>query len=225
VDHAANFAQAGHAGYEQREPDAATRPFWQPLEEFNRFVSSAPDTGFLHGQTGIESRLDLDNAIDFHLLILLISNSDGITKNYFIAREAEVPALPKPRFFFVPWDADGTFGRNWDASPFPPSAWLSNNLFERLLGQAPYREKFVARWNQLRQREFSAAAIEAMIDANARELGAAAARNAARWPTTEGPYPDRLFFPEDLAQMKSWIQARITWLDQEIAGKFGRPLR
>ena len=222
IDHAANFAQRGHAGYEQREPDPLSRPFWQPLDELNRFVSSAPEAEFFHDQTGIGSRLDLDNAIDFHLLILLISNSDGITKNYFIARDAEVPGQPRPRFFFAPWDADGTFGRNWDASPYPASAWLSNHLFERLLGHAPYREKFAARWTQLRAREFSAAGIRAMIDSNARELGAAAGRNAGRWPTAGGPYPDRLDFLEDLAQMRSWVEARIRWLDEEITGRFGR---
>ena len=54
-----------------------------------------------------------------------------------------------------------------------------------------------------------------MIDANARTLGDAARRNARRWPT-EGNYPDKLSFAEDIAQMKSWIAARLKWLDKEI---------
>jgi len=216
VDHAANFGQPGHAGYEQREPDPASRAYWQPLDELNRFVSSAPDAEFFHWQNGIASRLDLDNAIDFHLLVLLTSNLDGITKNFILARNRPAPGSTPPRFFFVPWDYDGTFGRNWDATPVAPTVWLSNHLFDRLLGQAGYRERFAARWNQLREHEFAAKVIQGMIDANARSLGEAARRNARRWPTTGGTYPDNLTFEEDLAQMKSWTDARVKWLDQQI---------
>lgn len=216
VDHAANFGHPGHAGFEQQEPDAVVLPYWQPLDEFDRFVSSSPDAEFFHPQTGIGSRLDLDNAVDFHLLVLVTGNVDGITKNFLIARDQPAPGQPSPRFFFVPWDYDGTFGRNWNAAKLAPAFWLSNHLFDRLRREAAYREKFVARWRALRDREFSPKTIQAMIDANARALGAAAERNAQRWPTSTGPYPDRATFAEDVAYMKTWIEARIRWLDQEI---------
>ena len=212
VDHAANFSQPGHAGYEQRQPDPLVRPYWQPLDQFDKFVSSASDATFFDPTGGIGSRLDLENAIDFHLLVLLTCNWDGITKNFILARNSP----DKSRFFFAPWDYDGTFGRNWNASRVEPSGWLSNHLFDRLLENAPYREKFVARWKQLREREFSPGTIQKMIDANAQTLGPAAQRNAARWPTANGAYPDKLTFSEDLAEMKSWIQARVDWLDQEM---------
>jgi hypothetical protein len=219
VDHAANFGQPGHDGYEQREPDPTVRPYWEPLDQFNRFVSGATPSAFFDLQTGIGARLDLDNAIDFHLLVLLTSNSDGITKNFFLARDGQGSGAPTPRFFFAPWDYDGTFGRNWDGNLFPPTAWLSNHLFDRLLSGPAYRARFAARWNQLRRREFSVATIDAMIDDNARTLGPAARRNAARWPTTGGGYPDELTFEEDLAQIKAWTRQRLEWLDRAINGK------
>jgi hypothetical protein len=90
-------------------------------------------------------------------------------------------------------------------------------LFDRLLGDVGYRKKFAARWTQLRAHEFSVPAIHGMIDENARTLGDAEKRNAARWRTLNGPYPDRLSFADDCAQMKEWIIARVAWLDQEIA--------
>jgi len=216
IDHAANFAQAGHAGYDQREPDPLAWPYWRPLDALTTFVSSAPEAEFFRPEEGIGARLDLDNAIDFHLLVLLTGNADGITKNYFLARNGQESGPVRQRFFFVPWDYDGTFGRNWDGNPFPHTAWLSNHLFDRLLNHAPYRARFVARWKRLREHEFSARLIQRMIDDNARTLGEAARRNAARWPTTGGGYPDELSFEEDIAQMKSWIEARIRWLDADI---------
>ncbi|GBL27859.1 hypothetical protein EMGBS8_18070 [Verrucomicrobiota bacterium] len=76
----------------------------------------------------------MDNAIDFHLLVLMTSNLDGITKNYNLIRAGSTTVTPNPKFSFVPWDYDGTFGRNWDSSPVDAKTWLSNRLFDRLLG-------------------------------------------------------------------------------------------
>ena len=215
VDHAANFDRPGHGGYEQKEPDPLDGDYWGPLDRFNRFVSSANEPEFFDSDKGIPARLDLDNTIDFHLLVLLTSNMDGFDKNLLLARDAPTNP-PLPRFFLVPWDYDATFGRNWEASRVEPTAWLSNHLFERLLGDAAYRKKFAARWKQLRTREFSVPTVHNMIDENARTLGAATKRNETRWRTLTGPYPDRLGFEEDVAQMKEWVAARVKWLDQEI---------
>ena len=216
VDHAANFGRPGHAGYEQREPDGLVKEYWQPLDEFDRFVSQTPEAEFFNPDTGIGSRLDLANAVDFYLLVLLTSNLDGITKNFIIARDAQQEGLPKPKFFFAPWDYDATFGRNWDATVVGPSSWLSNHLFDRLMGDSAYRERLARRWKELRERQFSAKSIQAMIEANVHALGEAARRNAVRWRPAASYYPDRLSFDKDVAEMKSWIEARIEWLDAEI---------
>jgi spore coat protein CotH len=216
VDHAANFGHRGHAGYEQREPDPLTRAYWQPLDEFDRFVSSEPDLKFFDTQNGIASQLDLDNAIDFHLLVLLTSNLDGITKNFILARNWLGGGQPKPRFFFAPWDYDGTFGRNWDASPVEPTAWPSNHLFDRLMGDRGYRERFAKRWKELRGKQFSSKSIQEMIDTNTRTVREAAHRNATRWREAAAYYPDKLSFDEDVVQMKAWVEARLQWLDGEI---------
>ncbi len=112
---------------------------------------------------------------------------------------------------------DATFGRNWDASRLGVDMWLSNFLFERLHGDAAFRKRFAARWRQLREKEFSLDTLHRSMDDNAQTLGDAARRNAARWRTLSGPYPDRLTFEQDLAQMKEWVAARVKWLDAEIA--------
>ena len=216
VDHAANFSQPGHAGYEQREPDALVKEHWQPLDEFNRFVSQTRSAAFSDPQNGIGSRLDLANAIDFYLLVLLTSNLDGITKNFIIARDAPQEGSSKSLFFFAPWDYDATFGRNWDATVVGASSWLSNNLFDRLMGDRAFRERLAQRWKELRERQFSVKTIHAMIETNAKTLGDAVRRNATRWRQAAGHYPDRLSFDQDIAQMKAWVEERVQWLDAEI---------
>lgn len=222
IDHGASFDSPGHNAFEQREPNPAIKEYWRPLDEFNKFVSASRSQVFFHSETGIVSRLDMDNAIDFHLLVLITSNGDGIDKNFFFVRDAQQSGKPNPRFFFAPWDYDGSFGRNWNGSPFPSTVWLSHFLFERLLRDKAYREHFVARWNYLKEHEFSAKTIQGLIDRNARTLGEAARRNALKWPTNWG-YPDRLSFEEDIAEMKDWIVERIKWLDDHINGTLAKP--
>lgn len=224
VDHVAHFDRLGHGGYEQREPDPLTLPYFAPLDRFNRFCSTTKDPDFFDPQKGIATRLDLDNTIDFHLLVLLTSNMDGNDKNLIIAREAPGTNGPVPRFFFVPWDYDATFGRNWEASRVPSNVWLSNHLLDRLLGNADYRARFGARWKQLRGGAFSLETLYRNVDDNARTVGEAAKRNALRWRTLDGPYPDRLSFEDDLKQMKEWIAERLKWLDREIQQRAGAPV-
>lgn len=212
VNHDASFHVANHNGFEQIHPDPTALAYWQPLDDFLRFIVTSKPEPF---RSAIASRLDLDNAIDFHLLVLVTANADGITKNYYLARSRPRPDAPA-RFFFVPWDYDGTFGRNWDARPLPHQIWLSNALFDRLLQDPAYRQRFVARWRELRDHQFSVATLHAMIDANARQIAAAIQRNQKRWPTDRAPYPDRITFDQEIAQMKTWIAARIPWLDTHI---------
>jgi spore coat protein H len=216
-DHGANFSRPGHHGFEQREPDPLVREYWTPLHQFNRFTSTATNPEFFDPVTGIASRLDLDNAIDFHLLLLLTSNLDGSDKNLIFARDASHSQAPAPRFFFAPWDYDATFGRNWESSRVGSTAWLSNHLFDRLLTDPGYRKKFVTRWKQLRERQFSVPTIHQLIDENVRILGDAPERNAERWRAADRYYSDALTFKEDIAQIKLWLERRTKWLDQQIA--------
>jgi len=216
VNHAANFAEPGHRGYEQKEPKIDGQFYWQPLDEFNQFVISSTAEQFFHPQTGIRSRLDIKNSIDFHLLVLVTSNYDGITKNFYFSRDRQKSAPLKKRFFFAPWDYDGAWGRNWNATVTRHSDWLSNNLCNRLLSDDTYRKQYIARWNYLHKRQFSVEAIHGLIDQYVQTLGEAAQRNFIRWSTNAPIYPDSATFEEDIAYIKSWTEARINWLHQEI---------
>lgn len=222
IDHDANFSNLGHSGYEQREPSPEAQEYWGPLDDLNQFVATATDSDFANDQSGIASRLDIDNAIDFHLLVLLTSNMDGIDKNFILARDAATEAHPIPRFFFVPWDYDATFGRNWEGSPVEPTFWLSNHLFDRLLSHETFRQKYSNRWRALRRHQFSVETVHRMIDANARALATTARRNESRWTPIRGVESGALAFTDDVSQMKEWIVARTRWLDAEMERQTGR---
>jgi hypothetical protein len=221
IDHTANFSSGGHDGYELREPENGGDEAWKPLDEFNEFVNGAKISEFNDPTNGIAARLDVDNAIDFYLLVLLTSNGDGITKNFILARDAVSTKASSPRFFFAPWDYDATFGREWEGSRVSAERWHSNHLFDRLLKNAAFRKKFLARWQQLRKRQFSVEAIHRMIDENVHTLNGAARRNSAQWKEFDGNFPDQLTFQEDVVEIKEWIGKRLKWLDAEIARRCG----
>lgn len=222
ADHGADFLQQGHNAYEQHEPEPEVLEYWTPLDELNQFVGQASDRKFFDTTSGIASRVDVDNAIDFHLLLLITSNMDGYDKNFVIARDAASATLPQPKFFFVPWDYDATFGRNWEGSLVEPKEWLSNHLFDRLLSNRTYKQKYAARWKALRKQQFSVENIALMIDENAKTLGPAATRNERRWKEIPEGDTSQLTFAEDVKQMKKWVAARTRWLDTELARRTGR---
>ena len=222
IDHEANFGNPGHSGYEQREPSPEDQEYWGPLDDLNQFVATATDADFTNAQSGISSRFDIDNAIDFHLLVLFTSNMDGFDKNFILARNAVTDAHPVPRFFFVPWDYDATFGRNWEGSPVEPTFWLSNHLFDRLLSHEVFRRKYLDRWQALRRRQFSVETVHRMIDDNARSVATTARRNESRWTPIRGAESGSLAFTEDVTQMKEWVVARTRWLDAEMERHTGR---
>jgi spore coat protein CotH len=215
VDHSANFSQPGHAGFEQQEPDPLALSYWKPLQDLNQFISTAPAEEFFDPTSGIASRVDLQNAIDFHLLVLLTSNHDGITKNFILARDRTEGA----KFFFVPWDYDGTFGRNWNAQKLPADSWLSNHLFDRLFSNPKIQESYRSRWLELRRGPFATARIQEMIEENARSIRLGMERNQRRWQSASGWYPDSLTFEEDIREMKEWVAARGAFLDERFKEK------
>ena len=141
---------------------------------------------------------------------------DGFDKNFILARNAVTEAHPVPRFFFVPWDYDATFGRNWEGSPVEPTFWLSNHLFDRLLSHEVFRRKYLDRWQALRRRQFSVETVHRMIDDNARSVATTARRNESRWTPIRGAESGSLAFTEDVTQMKEWVVARTRWLDAEM---------
>ena len=214
VNHSANFYELGHQGYRQKEPNPKHQTYWQPIDDFNAFVVNANRSEFFHPRTGVGSRLNLSNAIDFHLLVLVTSNYDGNTKNFYFCRDGSHSDSLTARFFFVPWDYDGSFGRNWDGRKMSYGDWMANHLLNRLHSDKTYRRNFQLRWKSVYQKQFSARNIHRQIDKSVQTLGDAVVRNFERWPTHQHHHP--LSFTDEVAYIKSWVEKRLRWLDQEI---------
>ena len=101
-----------------------------------RFTSLAKTNQFAQEAA---TRFDLDNLIDYLLLINATGNVDGRTANFYMARDT----APGSGFFIIPYDFDHSF---------EAPCWLSNFLYDRLRAEVPgFEDRLRRRWAELRQ--------------------------------------------------------------------------
>jgi hypothetical protein len=158
----------------------------------------------------------IENIIDWHLLILITNNGDGIKKNnYFFKRDASSPYL------YCPWDFDHSFGREGDGEPITEDICdiQSHKLFERLVELNPdgYVEKLPEKFKKLvRNGILSVEKIHQMIDENAEKLRPEIKANEARWPLDDIGYFKGSDFEKEVQLMKDWIEKRILRIDNYL---------
>jgi len=170
-DSQANFMTPVRGAYVQKVPDWRDGEFWGPFDTLITFIGQSTPEVF---RERIERLVDVDNVIDFEILLKLTSNFEGENYNLFLARRGG----PDARFFIVPWDYDMTFH-----VPDIPS----NALIERLHRDFPgYNCRMLDRWRALRGNQLSERELMARIDGREAELSEAVARNYLRWPNTPG---------------------------------------
>ncbi|HPT16869.1 MAG TPA: CotH kinase family protein, partial [Kiritimatiellia bacterium] len=125
------FMGSGRRAFEQILPPAAQFPCEEPLREFADFVRRADRETFARE---IGDRLDLDNAVDFLLLLYFSGNKDGYDGNFYLARDS----APHARFQFAVWDYDHGFGKR--------NLAMSNLIIDRFRRDVPgFDERLRAR--------------------------------------------------------------------------------
>lgn len=195
-DDASFHAFAPHA-YFQIEPDADDGEHWGPLEALIRFIGTADSETF---RRDIESWVDVDAFIDYHVLVNLFANREAVRFNLFLIRDA----APDSRFTVVPWDYDKSLWGEDDA-------WLTNHLFDRLSREVPgIAARYKQRWRALRTRQLREDAILARIADLERTLAPSVAREFDLWPRPRSTYA------ANVEHMKTWIPRRLRAMDRQI---------
>lgn len=191
------FVRPDPDSFEQVFPAPGKARCEQPLQDLVAFTGPADPATFADG---IADRIDLDNAIDFLILLNFAQNVDGRTTNFFLARGPESGA----RFFFVPWDYDHTFEKS--------GLWLTNHLFERLYRECPdFPARLARRWTELRQGLFADAALEARLAEMAVPLA-----GYMDWEDAQYPRAGLLSYPERLEQFRQAALAEARTLDERF---------
>ena len=201
------------------EPSAKKDAQWQPLLDAIRFVSTSSDADFC---ADVARYFDLPSVRDYYLLIELLFATDNSAKNmYWAVQNYAINRQLTP----IPWDLDGTFGRDWNGSSsgyeahrdyrkYLISEGHQNTLFERLYKLNPdgWNEQMAERYRQLRRTHFDPKHLSQRFDAYLQllEQSGANVREAERWRNAQG---GKLDIREDIERLKQWLAQRIAFLD------------
>ena len=202
-------------------PSAKKNAKWQPLVDAIQAVSNSSDAEFCQR---IGTLFDLPAVRDYYLLIELIFATDNSAKNmYWAIQDYQRDARLTP----IPWDMDGTLGRNYAGSDHTSNATRDyrdflrreghqNALFERLYKLDPndWNAQMAKRYRQLRRTHFNPQRLSERITSllHLMEQSGAHIREAQRWNNANGL---RINIPQEAEFIKAWITRRIAYLDTQ----------
>ena len=151
--HRKNFLEYSPDDWEQDWPnkDDNYDIIGNVLNDLISFIRNSTDSEFFDSNTGIYSKFNKLNLVDFYLFNFFILHKDFWSQNYFIVRN-NYPSL----FYLIPWDFDSSFGqyfnRKYSSKEDPTTDIISrNHLFERLLSNDDFKLAAKERWFLLRQ--------------------------------------------------------------------------
>lgn len=170
--------------------------------------------------------VDLDALVDFLLLNEFLKNADALYASTYITRDLPAKNAPasgsQGKLVFGPvWDLDRSMGNSGRPDLDATSGWtFTQGLFSEVLYDNPtFIRRFAQRWHELR-RSGVIEGVFADLDRDARLLADPARRNFARWPvagtTVIRGTPAAGRYPQEVAELKTWLTARAQWMDTHI---------
>ena len=175
---------------------------------------------------GYRAWLDVDASIDHHILNTFAKNPDGLRLSTY---------LYKPRggkLAFGPiWDFDRTMGCDDDGRSADPNEWdppwetaqfFLYDYWGRLFQDPDFWQRWIDRWQSLREGEFSDASLVARVDGLAAQLVESQPRNAARWPDSApngGPLSSLGGWDGELDHLRHWLVQRAAWIDSQFTAR------
>ncbi|MES2426870.1 MAG: CotH kinase family protein [Bacteroidota bacterium] len=137
-------------------------PDWSYLSNIVNYIATSTDADFA---ANIKSKVDINNMVDYFIFINMLDAADNENKNTFFSFYDYRTA---PSFFYSPWDLDGTMGRNAGGSykDHEIIGANNNNLLQRLLNLnvGGFKDLLKARWNSLRNNQFSKTTVGNRIE-------------------------------------------------------------
>jgi len=195
--------------YNQRFPQINVSNKKYLIHKLTTFIFNSSDAEFKNKEL-FNTHFDLNNIIDWHLLLLLTNNGDGLVKNFYLYRQG----TNKP-FKICPWDYDHSFGRD-GGGELNLDEFISLKkiaLLDRLLSTNAfnYREKLLHKFLSLKKTKIlTASNIHKMIDDNATILEPFVQENEDKWPLDSIQFFNKKsnFFSE-ITLIKIWIEKRL----------------
>ncbi len=211
-------------------------PQRDPQEQYiktllNGFDNACYNVPFNDQVNGYRAYLDTDAAIDHHLLNVWAFNLDALRLSAYITKERGGKLAYGPI-----WDFDRSLSST-DGRDANPVTWRStvgdfgtdffnHAWWNRLFSDLEFYQAYIDRWQNLRRSGFSAASVNAQIDAlNAQISSEAISRDLVRWgqskrswtsPFTSTVYPAGQ--AAEIQRIKDYMQQRANFFDTQWVG-------
>lgn len=210
--------------FNQRYPNVTETNFSDEIVALTEFISTSPQSEF--SDPAIFNRyFDLDNIIDWHLLILVTNNGDGFHKNYYFSRKSA--GAP---FLFTPWDYDHSFGREGDGEVTKETIVNLSKmpLLNRLMETNPfnYRQRLYDKFMALKKKGvLTVSHLHEMIDANKAVIQPSMKENSALWPLQAVDFFKGASFNSEVQFMKDWVVEHLPRLEAYLAEEINKPVK
>jgi len=183
------------------------------IDELRNFIVNTPDSTFY---AHVGQLFDLQNIIDWHLLILFVNGGDNVLKNFYLYRtDSQTP------YRVALWDCDHSFGRDGDNEKNMLERLLQdrqNILFNRLLRSPEYQKRLSERYGELRQSGiFTYENIERMMQENDPYVRKGLEENLQLWPFDSENYYDSANYDEEYALILEFVKMSLQQLDKQFA--------
>jgi spore coat protein H len=193
------------ADWEQEYPNPSDVIVWDDFEILSTLIVNGDNTLF---KNNIAQLIDIENVIDYFLFINLCGGLDNVGKNWFFFKRDQAS-----KFNIIPWDMDGTWGRNSFAEESNYYSVITNHFFKRLEATNPedYNMRLKERWDALRLGLFSEINLLNLFDANFNELSTFEIIDIENklWQIN-------LNLETEESYITSWITNRLTFLDEHF---------
>ena len=174
------------------------------VEEVRRFILTSSDQDFTEH---LPTVFDIENLIDWHLLLLMSNNGDGVLKNFFIYKKDKNTPIR-----IAPWDYDHSFGRDGDNElnlDKIPVVINRSVLFRRLMQFDWYKIRLKQKWQKLNKSDIlSEEGLKERIIINSDAIRDLANKNFERWSVDSDWYYDANGFDEEIDIMLKFVTLR-----------------
>ncbi|MFO1513227.1 MAG: lamin tail domain-containing protein [Verrucomicrobiota bacterium] len=225
---------------------------------FNSFYNALYGANWTNPVTGYAAWIDVDSWIDHHLLNVIALSSDALRLSAYFFKDRNKKIEMGPL-----WDFDRALGTGVDTEwrAWNPRSWMgsnplgnptggdygtdffnagavfSNPWYGRLTQDPDFWQKWIDRYQNLRQKEFSTNSLFALVDGLISPLTLAQTREVSRWSGSGGSdttprlgtitapvgWPDRNYtyafpgtFAGEIAFQKKWLADRLNFIDTNL---------
>lgn len=205
---------------------------------FNTFYSVLSSATWTNPTTGYAAYIDVDAAIDHHLLNVLSFNIDALRLSAYLYKPRNGKITMGPL-----WDYDRTLGST-DGRDFNPRRWRSgspdygtdmfnsdpifnNPWYSKMFTDIDFWQKYIDRYQQLRRAQFSTNHLHALVDTLANQVRESQAREYVRWGGWNAPRNGTACdgagagycntfngtYQGEIDFMKKWLADRVDFMD------------